>query len=88
MAVRHLDGAKIRALAVLALYAPGATTLRPKLHRMRGVSIGDGVSIGQDALIETVTAGTGPDRQSRLDRHPRHDHRPHARIRRGRHNSG
>ncbi|HWE81812.1 MAG TPA: hypothetical protein VG265_09185, partial [Gaiellaceae bacterium] len=53
MGMQQLDGAKIRLLGVLALYAPGATTLRPKLHRMRGVSIGEGVSIGQDSLIET-----------------------------------
>ena len=53
MRLRRLEGAKVRLLQVLALYAPGATTLRVTLHRMRGVTIGEGVSIGQDALIET-----------------------------------
>ena len=33
--------------------APGATTVRVTMHRLRGVSIGDGVFIGTDALIET-----------------------------------
>jgi acetyltransferase-like isoleucine patch superfamily enzyme len=39
---------------VLALHAPGATSVRVKLHRLRGVTIGEGVSIGQDALLETA----------------------------------
>lgn len=41
-------------LQVLALHAPGATSVRVKLHRLRGVTIGEGVSIGQDALLETA----------------------------------
>jgi acetyltransferase-like isoleucine patch superfamily enzyme len=49
-----IEGLKIRLLQVLALHAPGATSLRPKLHRLRGVTIGEGVSIGQDALLETA----------------------------------
>jgi acetyltransferase-like isoleucine patch superfamily enzyme len=48
-----IRGAKNRLLQVLALYAPGATTLRVKLHRARGVTIGESVWIGQDALLET-----------------------------------
>jgi acetyltransferase-like isoleucine patch superfamily enzyme len=51
---RPLEGLKIRVLQVLALHAPGATTVRPALHRLRGVTIGEGVSIGQDALLETA----------------------------------
>lgn len=42
-----------RPLQILARYAPGATTLRVTLHRLRGVTIGPGVFIGTDALIET-----------------------------------
>ena len=38
----------------LALYAPGYTTTRVWLHRMRGVTIGDNVSIGLSAMIETA----------------------------------
>lgn len=48
-----LAGALNRALQLLALYSPGATTLRPALHRRRGVSIGRDVFIGTDAIIET-----------------------------------
>lgn len=48
-----LSGLKNRILQVLARYAPGATGLRVRLHRMRGVKIGTGVFIGTDALIET-----------------------------------
>jgi acetyltransferase-like isoleucine patch superfamily enzyme len=49
-----IKGLKIRLLQVVALHAPGATSLRPALHRLRGVTIGEGVSIGQDALLETA----------------------------------
>jgi acyl-CoA synthetase (AMP-forming)/AMP-acid ligase II/acetyltransferase-like isoleucine patch superfamily enzyme/acyl carrier protein len=49
-----LGGMKNRLLQVLALYAPGYTTTRVWLHRMRGVSIGRNVSIGLSALIETA----------------------------------
>ncbi len=48
-----INGMKNRVLQVAALHAPGATTLRVKLHRLRGVTIGEGVSIAQDALLET-----------------------------------
>jgi acetyltransferase-like isoleucine patch superfamily enzyme len=46
-------GTKNRLLQILARFAPGATTLRVKLHRWRGVKIGDNVWIGYDAIIET-----------------------------------
>jgi acetyltransferase-like isoleucine patch superfamily enzyme/acyl carrier protein len=49
-----LGGLKNRVLQVLALYAPGYKTTRVWLHRMRGVSIGNNVSIGLSALIETA----------------------------------
>jgi acetyltransferase-like isoleucine patch superfamily enzyme len=44
---------RLRLLQLLALYAPGAMTTRVWLHRLRGVSIGRGVFIGFDAVIET-----------------------------------
>jgi acetyltransferase-like isoleucine patch superfamily enzyme len=48
-----LAGFKNRILQLLARVAPGATTLRVKLHRWRGVEIGEHVWIGYDAVIET-----------------------------------
>ena len=48
-----LAGTRNRMLQVIARYAPGATTTRVKLHRLRGVAIGEGTFIGTDALIET-----------------------------------
>jgi carbonic anhydrase/acetyltransferase-like protein (isoleucine patch superfamily) len=42
-----------RLLQVLANYAPGATTVRVRLHKLRGVTIGENTFIGTDALIET-----------------------------------
>jgi acetyltransferase-like isoleucine patch superfamily enzyme len=43
----------IRLLQVAALYAPGAMSLRVRLHRWRGVTIGDGSWISPDVLLET-----------------------------------
>ena len=51
---RMLRGAANRLLQLVALYSPGATTVRPQLHRWRGVTIGRDVFIGTDALIETA----------------------------------
>ncbi len=61
-----LGGARKRVLQLLALYGPGADTLRVRLHRLRGVTIGEGVFIGTDVLIETshpemVSIGNGVD---------------------------
>jgi acetyltransferase-like isoleucine patch superfamily enzyme len=61
-----VSGAWKRCLQVLALYAPGASTLRVRLHRMRGVRIGERVFIGTDVLLETshpemVAIGDGVD---------------------------
>lgn len=53
MAERFLPGLKNRVLQVFARTAPGATTLRVRLNRWRGVNIGKGVWIGYDAIIET-----------------------------------
>jgi acetyltransferase-like isoleucine patch superfamily enzyme len=44
---------RIRSLQLLARISPGATSLRVMLHRWRGVTIGENVWIGYDALIET-----------------------------------
>ena len=49
-----LVGLKNRVLQYVALYVPGYKTMRVWLHRMRGVSIGENVSIGLSALIETA----------------------------------
>ncbi len=48
-----LPGLRNRILQLLARNAPGATTWRVRLHRWRGVKIGEGVWIGYDAIIET-----------------------------------
>jgi acetyltransferase-like isoleucine patch superfamily enzyme len=48
-----LAGVRNRLLQSVARTAPGATTLRVTLHRWRGVTIGKGVWIGYDVLLET-----------------------------------
>jgi acetyltransferase-like isoleucine patch superfamily enzyme len=63
---RFFQGAMRRVLQLIALYGPGADTLRVRLHRWRGVEIGDGTFIGTDVLIETahpqlVSIGSGVD---------------------------
>lgn len=47
-------GARNRILQELAQILPGATTLRVRLHRARGVHIGKDVWIGYDAVLETA----------------------------------
>jgi acetyltransferase-like isoleucine patch superfamily enzyme len=42
-----------RLLGVVARLTPGATNVRPWLHRRRGVKILDSVFIGEDVIIET-----------------------------------
>ena len=49
-----LGGLKNRVLQCVALYIPGYKTSRVWLHRMRGVAIGQNVSIGLSVLIETA----------------------------------
>jgi acetyltransferase-like isoleucine patch superfamily enzyme len=44
---------KNRLLQLVALYVPGAYSVRPRLHRLRGVRIGRGVFIGQAVILET-----------------------------------
>jgi serine acetyltransferase len=41
-----------RLFSLLARFSPGATTLRPSLHRLRGVKIGRGVFIGDDVYLD------------------------------------
>lgn len=53
MAESLLAGLKNRILQKIARGAPGAMSVRPTLHRWRGVKIGKKVWIGYDAIIET-----------------------------------
>ncbi len=46
-------GIKNRVLQHLARILPGARTLRVRLHRLRGVQIGEGVWIGYDVILDT-----------------------------------
>jgi heptaprenylglycerol acetyltransferase len=48
-----LRGLTNRILQLLARIAPGAETIRPALHRARGVKIGRNVWIGYDAILDT-----------------------------------
>ena len=48
-----LPALKNRILQLLARNAPGATTIRVRLNRWRGVNIGENVWIGYDVIIET-----------------------------------
>ncbi|MGA3127317.1 MAG: hypothetical protein ABSD13_11425 [Candidatus Korobacteraceae bacterium] len=48
-----LRGIANRVLQQLALFAPGASTLRIWLHRARGVKIGNNVFIGYDTIIDS-----------------------------------
>jgi len=47
-----LRRASNRALHLLARFSPGCTSLRPFLHRLRGVKIGKDVFIGDDVYLE------------------------------------
>jgi len=41
-----------RVLHLLARFIPGSTSIRPFLHRLRGVKVGEGVHIGDDVYLE------------------------------------
>jgi acetyltransferase-like isoleucine patch superfamily enzyme len=41
-----------RVLHLLARFLPGARSVRPWLHRLRGVKVGEGVFIGDDVYLE------------------------------------
>lgn len=48
---------RIRILQELAMRIPGGTSVRVRLHRWRGVEIGENVWIGYGALLETAFPG-------------------------------
>ena len=48
-----LKQTKVRILQLLAFHAPGAKSLRVRLHRWRGVTIGRNVWIGYQVLLDT-----------------------------------
>lgn len=48
-----IRGALNRIFQLLARIGPGASSLRVRLHRMRGVKIGTNAWIGYDTIIET-----------------------------------
>jgi acetyltransferase-like isoleucine patch superfamily enzyme len=50
---RALRGLANRLLQHVARIVPGAETLRPALHRARGVKIGKNVWIGYDVILDT-----------------------------------
>jgi acetyltransferase-like isoleucine patch superfamily enzyme len=52
-ALDGMRGAANRMIQFFALYAPGAQSFRVRLHRLRGVHIGEDVFIGTDCMIET-----------------------------------
>src|SRR2546425_11594491 len=49
-----MHAVKIRVLQALALFLPGGSGLRVRLHRWRGVRLGTGVFISTDGIIETM----------------------------------
>jgi heptaprenylglycerol acetyltransferase len=51
--ISSIRQAKDRILQLIAFHAPGAKSLRVRLHRLRGVRIGQGVWIGYQALLDT-----------------------------------
>jgi acetyltransferase-like isoleucine patch superfamily enzyme len=53
MAERAIRGLVSRMLQGVARAAPGARSLRVRLHRWRGVTIGEGAWIGYDVILET-----------------------------------
>lgn len=52
MSISLLRRISNRALHLLARFSPGCTTVRPFLHRLRGVSIGKDVFIGDEVYLE------------------------------------
>lgn len=51
---RALRGLLIRVLQLLARFGPGSNAFRARLHRWRGVEIGDRVRIASDVMLETA----------------------------------
>jgi acetyltransferase-like isoleucine patch superfamily enzyme len=52
MAKRTIRRFCSRVLHLVARFAPGATSIRPFLHRLRGVQIGKNVFIGDEVYLE------------------------------------
>lgn len=52
MSKLFLRRAANRVLHMIARSCPGATTLRPMLHRWRGVKVGSGVFIGDEVYLD------------------------------------
>lgn len=48
-----ITGAYKRILHLMARFGPGATSLRPFLHKLRGVKISGSVWIGEDVYLES-----------------------------------
>ncbi len=57
MSERPLRGVLNRIFQHLARFSPGARSLRVRLHRWRGVKIGNGVWIGYDVVLDTAYPG-------------------------------
>src|SRR5260370_2183874 len=51
--VSTIKQAKDRILQLIAFHMPGAKSLRVRLHRWRGVKIGQGAWIGYQVLLDT-----------------------------------
>ncbi len=51
--MKAIIGLKNRVLQFMALFAPGARSLRVWLHRWRGVKLGRNVWIGYESVLET-----------------------------------
>jgi acetyltransferase-like isoleucine patch superfamily enzyme len=51
---KFFRGVFSRILHLLARFVPGARTLRPFLHRLRGVKVGKNVFIGEDVYIDNM----------------------------------
>lgn len=83
-----LVGLKNRILQYLCRFAPGATTTRVWLHRLRGVQIGANTFIGTDVLIDTawperVSIGSNVIIGLRSALIAHFDLQPHQELRRG-----
>ena len=72
---RFAQGALRRVLQLIALYGPGADTVRVRLHRWRGVEIGDGTFIGTDVLIDDRPPAARQHRARGRHRRTDDDHR-------------
>ena len=66
-----------RIFHVMARFSPGSTSLRPMLHRARGVTIGRDVFIGDDVFIDNEypdCVELGDNVQSAITEFPNFEH--------------